>query len=118
MPTRPARICSCGKRVESGARCACQAASARQRDRLRPSARQRGYDSNWERESKLFLARPENRYCSCGCGRRADVVDHHVAHKGNRDLFWDWSNWRPMAFECNSRKAAKQEGGFGHPRRA
>jgi 5-methylcytosine-specific restriction endonuclease McrA len=114
MPMRPPRICSCGYRIGAGALCPCQ----RAREKARPSARQRGYDAEWQRESKLFLARPENRYCSCGCGRRADVVDHHVAHKGDRDLFWDRSNWRPMAFGCNSRKAAKQEGGFGHPRRA
>ena len=30
----------------------------------------------WQRESKAFLALPENRFCACGCGRVADMVDH------------------------------------------
>ncbi len=122
MPMKPPRICSpCGLRVAAGERCPCErrrAAAGRARhDATRPSARQRGYDADWERVRADFLARPENRYCVCGCGRRADVVDHIKPHKGDRTLFWDRANWQPMAFGCNSRKAARQEGGFGHPQR-
>ena len=84
----------------------------------RPSADGRGYDSKWRRESKAFLALPENRLCACGCGQLADMVDHKVAHKGDRHLFWDRSNWQPMARGCNSRKAVREEGGFGNPVRS
>lgn len=82
----------------------------------RPGARRRGYDSKWERESKAFLARPENCLCVCGCGRPADMVDHIVPHKGDQRLFWDRANWQPMNRRCNSRKAALREGAFGKPR--
>lgn len=42
------------------------------------------------------------------------MVDHRKAHKGDMRLFWDRSNWQPMARGCNSRKAVREEGGFGH----
>jgi len=28
--------------------------------------------------------------------------------------FWDRANWQPMNRRCNSRKAARLEGGFGN----
>ena len=115
MPIRAPRICSCGKVVPSGQRCACQARRAQEREAARPTARQRGYSSRWDRESKAFLALPGNERCACGCGRPANVVDHHKAHKGDQALFWDRSNWRPMNIACNSRKAVRVEGGFGRP---
>lgn len=92
----------------------CAAAFRAATEARRPSARERGYDTKWQRESKAFLALPENRFCACGCGLPADVVDHHVAHKGDKRLFWSRDNWRPMARACNSRKAVREEGGFGH----
>jgi len=45
----------------------------------------------------------------------ANVVDHIVAHKGDAALFWNRSNWQPMSDRCNSRKAVREEGGFGRP---
>jgi hypothetical protein len=48
----------------------------------------------------------------------SDTVDHVKPHKGDMVLFWDRSNWRAMAHGCNSAKAAREEGGFGNPRRA
>jgi len=45
------------------------------------------------------------------------VVDHIVAHKGDKALFWSRSNWQPMAYGCNSRKAVREEGAFGRPTR-
>jgi 5-methylcytosine-specific restriction endonuclease McrA len=80
----------------------------------RPSAAARGYDSKWQRESKAFLAKPENRKCFY-CLAPATCVDHAIPHKGNKKLFWDRSNWRPSCGPCNSRKNAKTEGGFGNP---
>lgn len=117
MATRAPRICSCGLKVAYGATCVCRKRCKAQADRARPGARQRGYDTKWERESKAFLARPENRYCACGCGRLADMVDHKIAHKGDMHLFWNRANWQPMNRRCNSSKAARKEGGFGNPSR-
>lgn len=99
MPMRGPRICGCGKRVPSGVLCQCQrqrmAERKAQHDALRPNARQRGYDSKWQRESKAFLAL--NPMCACGCGRAADMVDHIVPHRGDKKLFWSRSNWQPLA---------------------
>lgn len=82
----------------------------------RPSARQRGYDSKWEKESKAFLALPENRLCICGCGRPSEMVDHKEPHRGDKRLFWSRANWQPMTKRCHSRKTAAHDGGFGNAR--
>jgi 5-methylcytosine-specific restriction enzyme A len=117
MPQLPPRLCRCGLTVAAGAVCLCQRRRKAEREKARPGARQRGYSASWEEASKAFLARPENRRCACGCGRIADMVDHRIAHKGDRRLFWDRANWQPMNRRCNSRKAARREGGFGNPTR-
>lgn len=106
MPSRPDRICGCGRRVPGGFRCEC----ARARDRERGTARDRGYDAAWEKASKAFLAEPANAFCSCGCGRRSRVVDHREPHRGNMQLFWRRSNWQPMCSPCHSRKAQSERG--------
>jgi 5-methylcytosine-specific restriction endonuclease McrA len=100
------RICSCGKLVASGVMCMCRIAARAEADKRRPSASLRGYDSKWQRESKAYLARPENRLCACGCGRLADMVDHIIPHRGDMKLFWSRSNWQPLTSSpChNSRK--------------
>jgi 5-methylcytosine-specific restriction protein A len=102
MPTRAPRLNGCGCVTAYGVLCE----HARQRkietDRRRPTARQRGYTVEWQRESRLFLNKPENRFCACGCGRYADLVDHRTPHRGDRALFWDRSNWQPMATHCHS----------------
>jgi 5-methylcytosine-specific restriction enzyme A len=77
----------------------------REDDKRRPSATARGYDGKWRQESKAFLARPENRLCVCGCGRVADMVDHKIPHRGDMKLFWNRSNWQPMASSpCHNSK--------------
>lgn len=113
MPMKAPRICSCGRTVASGVICICQRERRAAADKLRPTAQQRGYDSKWQRESRIFLAQPENKFCACGCGRLADCVDHKKAHKGDMRLFWDRKNWQPMNGDCNRRKNIREEGGFG-----
>ena len=101
MPIKGDRICGCGKRVPADVQCACQAKREAERnaryEAARPTARQRGYDGKWQRESKAFLALPQNKLCACGCGRAANMVDHIIPHRGDRKLFWDRANWQPMA---------------------
>jgi 5-methylcytosine-specific restriction enzyme A len=118
MPIRAPWICGCGHKIAGGAACPCQRRRKVAVEKSRPSARQRGYDTRWQRASADFLARPENKHCACGCGHLADMVDHKRAHKGDMRLFWDRANWQPMNQRCNSRKAASREGGFGNPERA
>lgn len=120
MPSRPPSLCPCGHRVPPGIKCACAAKRDRERkakhDATRGTARQRGYTAEWEKASARFLARPENHFCACGCGRTADMVDHRIAHKGNRRLFWAESNWQAFNSLCNRRKAVREEGAFGRPK--
>lgn len=106
MPMKPSRICVCGRVVKSGTLCRCQRIYRAEADKRRLSASQRGYGHKWQVESKAFLALPENSHCACGCGRKADMVDHKIPHKGDQKLFWSRSNWQPMAGSpChNSRK--------------
>ena len=72
----------------------------------------------WRRVRKEFLSRPENALClHClkeGRTTLATVVDHIVPHKGDLDLFWDESNWRPCCQSCHNRSTAKYDGGFGN----
>ncbi len=120
MAMRAPYICGCGRTVPGGQRCQCQIKRDRERkarfDATRPSARARGYDSKWQRESKAFLALPENRHCACGCGRAANMVDHKQPHKGDMRLFWDRKNWQPMAsVPCHvSRKQSQDRRGQSH----
>lgn len=115
MSQRAPRICACNLKIAAGEQCPCERRRAAARQASRPSANARGYDSKWQRESQAFLALPGNERCACGCGREANVVDHKQAHKGDRRLFWARWNWQPMAKTCNTRKAARTEGGFGNP---
>ncbi|WP_027556240.1 HNH endonuclease [Bradyrhizobium sp. Cp5.3] len=105
MAWKPRRVCSCGQRVWAGELCACQIKRKAENDRRRPNAHDRGYDSKWRRESKAFLDLPRNRFCACGCGRKADCVDHIKPHRGDMKLFWDRSNWQPLASSpCHARR--------------
>jgi len=115
MPTRAPWICGCGYKIAGGTACPCQRRRKVAVEKSRPTARQRGYDTRWQRETAEFLALPQNRLCACGCGRRADLVHHKRAHKGDTRLFWDRSNWAPYNSRCNSRECASGEGGFGNP---
>lgn len=89
----------------------------RRNDPLRAEYRKK----QWRDESAAFLALPGNEYCFCGCGKRANMVHHAKAPRSAatlaeaRRLFWDVTNWRPGNRRCNSRYAAKYEGGFGNP---
>lgn len=66
-------------------------------DRLRGSARARGYDSAWDRASIGFLA--HNPVClacaAAGLSIASKVTDHVIPHKGDRAIFWDRSHWQP-----------------------
>jgi 5-methylcytosine-specific restriction enzyme A len=59
-------------------------------DRRRPSARQRGYTSEWERERAAWLE--EHPWCA-ECGAPATEVHHSLPHRGNPAIFWNRSKW-------------------------
>lgn len=97
-----------------------------QRERRRGSARQRGYDTEWEKDTKVF----KRAFPFCGmrpngekpvmsrCHDEGIVtpvcqVDHVIPHRGNPLLFKDPSrpvtqqpNWQSLCRECGARKSA------------
>ena len=115
MPFAAARIMPCGCRVEHGGNCAHMLMRKRHRqrtlDRQRGSAASRGYDADWQRLSKAYLAEPGNRRCRCGAP--AVLVAHVISIKQRPDLRLDRSNWRPSCQACNLRQNIYHEGGFG-----
>ncbi|NQW09557.1 MAG: HNH endonuclease [Alphaproteobacteria bacterium] len=113
MPWSAPKHCPRGHAPYQGSRCPiCSAAFKAAADARRPSARQRGYDGKWERESKAYLA----AHPQCvSCGSPASLVDHVQPHRGDRRLFWSRSNWQPMCASCHGRKTVREDGGFGNP---
>ena len=78
----------------------------------RLSAHQRGYTAQWRAESKAYLA--EHPWC-VECEKRGDLVratlvDHVAPHKGNRDLFWDTSNWQSLCARHHNIKTSGEDG--------
>jgi len=111
MPMRPPRICACGYRIAHGSACPCEDRRARERkarhDQARPSARERGYDTGWQRAARAFLAEPGHDRCECGAP--AVLVRHVVSVRRRPDLRMDRSNWMPGCVRCNARDHAREQ---------
>jgi 5-methylcytosine-specific restriction enzyme A len=77
----------------------------------RPNASRRGYDSQWRKASKKFLkSNPLCKYCDKkGMVTPATVVDHIIPHRGDKNLFWDKSNWQPLCKSCHDRKTRTED---------
>jgi 5-methylcytosine-specific restriction protein A len=107
MPTKPGAACPCGGTRHKGIcnRCGAQRNAS---EALRPSSNERGYDMTWRRYSELY--RLENPWCvEClkqGRTMRAEVVDHVIPHRGDRDLFWDTGNHQGLCKRHHDRKTA------------
>lgn len=72
----------------------------------RESSSGRGYDSRWRKARRRFLKlHPLCVECN-GQGRlvKATVVDHIIPHRGDRQLFWDESNWQSLCKRCHDNK--------------
>ncbi len=113
MPSKPARICNCGYRVPSGKQCRCQREKAAARrsahDATRPSSTERGYDADWRKVRKQFLA--ANPICCVpGCGARATEADHMQSVRERPDLRLQWTNMRAMCKTHHSRRTAREQG--------
>ncbi len=85
---------------------------AAQSDKLRKNANQRGYNYQWGRYSKAYLAHPDHQLCALhldgGCAIVAQCVDHIKPANGSGDpLFWDPTNHQPACIHCNSVKGRK-----------
>lgn len=101
MPSRPPKVCSCGKTVPANVVCLCVQRRKAESDKRRPSASQRGYDHEWQKVSSAYLAEPANQYCECGA--LATLVRHIVSIRQRPDLRMVRSNWKPGCRRCNAR---------------
>ena len=101
-------------RLTTGTYCEVHKSERTHRDN-RPNAYRRGYNSAWQKASKAYLIK--HPYCAeclkSDIHTPATVVDHIKPHKGNKDLFWDSSNWQALCKHCHDRKTATEDGGFG-----
>ena len=87
----------------------------RKRDKGRATSAERGYDSKWRKARLIYLQR--NPMC-VECLKNKDltpatVVDHIKPHKGNKELFWDRSNWQSLCKRHHDIKTAKEDGRWG-----
>ncbi|RAH97621.1 HNH endonuclease [Acuticoccus sediminis] len=99
MPQKPRSLRSCGCLLRPGEECEHIKAAKAKRDKQRQNAKERGYDAQWQRARRLFLA--EHPQC-VRCGHPASVVDHIKPHRGNRRLFWLRSNWQALCTKCHN----------------
>lgn len=100
---KPPRLCACGAIVPADQLCACQLDRQRERkalhDRRRPSAAQRGYDSEWRKLRAEFIRL--HPFCAF-CGAQAEHVDHKERHRGNRALLLSWTNLQSLCGHCHN----------------
>lgn len=75
----------------------------REHDERRGSARERGYDSRWDKARRGYLR--ANSLCVCcqvnGYLHPAKIVDHIEPHKGDQAKFWNSENWQPLCEWCD-----------------
>ena len=112
MPSRPNTPCrhpGCAALVPYGTKY-CEKHRALHPEEIR-TASSRGYGSRWNKARKRYL---ETHPLCVECmknGRyvKATDVDHIVAHRGDRALFWDVSNWQALCHSCHSKKTARED---------
>jgi 5-methylcytosine-specific restriction protein A len=80
-------------------------------DANRPGAHDRGYDHEWRRARKAFLAaHPLCAECEReGKVTAATVVDHVIPHRGDMVLFWQETNWESLCATHHNRKTRRGE---------
>jgi 5-methylcytosine-specific restriction protein A len=120
MPYRTKRICQqpgCPNLVEPGTGAYCRQHKRTQKTKRykdnRPSARQRGYDREWEQIRTEVLLKhgiPKARH-------KNYVVDHRPRY--NAAVEPDHRKYKlvPMLKSEHSRKTAREDGGFGHEKK-
>lgn len=112
MALRPCIEPGCPQ-LTSGTRCERhRKAKRRTEDKRRPSARERGYDAQWQRVRAGYLYL--HPYCEdeSGCLERATDVDHidGLGPKGPNG--YDHANLRALCHSHHSKRTARDQGGF------
>ena len=79
--------------------------------REKKAQQEQGYDGRWRKARKRFLS--IHPFCvRCLEEKKmtkATVVDHIVPHRGDRELFWDESNWQPLCKRHHDRKTMTED---------
>ena len=112
MPYKPKVPCKhpgCGELVLAGHKY-CEEHRKMHPEEVR-SAAGRGYGRAWQKARKAYLQKhplcvecmKEGRYV------KATDVDHIKAHRGDRTLFWDETNWQPLCHRHHSQKTRKED---------
>ena len=114
---RPCLSSGCKDFASNKGYCDKHQSRVKQRDRDRGTAHQRGYDAEWKKHRNQFLL--EHPLC-VECRRKgyvmpATVVDHIIPHKGDKDLFWNKSNWQPLCETHHNIKTASEDRGAWMP---
>lgn len=69
----------------------------------RKSSTERGYTWAWHKASKAY--RYNNPLCvmclNQGHEVASEITDHIIPHKGDKQLFWDESNWQALCKRCH-----------------
>ena len=63
------------------------------------SAREKGYDRDWDKFRFRFLHHNPKCYV---CGERSTICDHIVAHKGDKEKFEAINNFMPLCTRCHN----------------
>ena len=114
---RPCLSSGCKDFASNKGYCDKHQSRVKQRDRDRGTAHQRGYDAEWKKHRDQFLL--EHPLC-VECRRKgyvmpATVVDHIIPHKGDKDLFWNKSNWQSLCETHHNIKTATEDRGGWSP---
>ncbi len=95
-------------------------------DQRRATARERGYDTKWDKARRTFLLSHPHCVMCMRMGQRveATIVDHEIPHRlgaartphemaAARKLFWDQTNWQPLCVTHHSSAKQREEKGGG-----
>ena len=77
------------------------------------TSHERGYGSAWQRARRAYLMRhPLCVMCTReGVTTAAEVVDHIQPHRGDKELFWNETNWQALCKLHHDSDKARQEHG-------
>jgi 5-methylcytosine-specific restriction protein A len=107
VPYKPKKPCSYPNCPNLADGCYCDKHSSLNTN-SRGNASERGYNSRWRKARDRFLK--VNPLCvECLKENKlvpATVVDHIVPHRGDKNLFWDESNWQALC-ECHHNKKTR-----------
>lgn len=114
-PKKPCTYAGCTKLTNDGSS-RCELHKVEPRTRNRNNDHTAMYNYQWKKiRSRYLKENPLCVYCMKeGIVEPATVVDHIKAHKGDKDVFWDFMNWQALCKSCHDTKTSTEDGGFGN----